>query len=269
LAALLAVPTGVLAAAQERQPMPDRQQQQQQQEGEPRIEAKADQVLHNMSNYVTSMQSFQVEAASIDEKVTSDGIKVQELAQGKVTVQRPSSLRIDRLSGNGHASLASNGDDVTVMNTDHGVFGTMAAPESLDALVSVLRDKLHIEAPGGDFLADDPYAVITEGMKEGRYLGVEPVGEVMAHHLMFTREDTVTQLWVQDGPKPVPLRYVVTSRDMAGQPQFTLSLHGWRTHYDPPPNTFTLTPPRGARRLDLSAPSAQREPVAPSHEVTP
>jgi hypothetical protein len=162
-------------------------------------------------------------------------------------------LRIDRLSANGHAALTSNGKEITIVNTDKNVFTTAAAPPTLDALVDMLRVKLHVDAPGGDFLADDPFAVLTVGLKEGRYLGVEPVDGLMAHHLLLSGTDTDAEVWIADGAQPLPLRYVVTSKDMKGQPQFTLELRNWQVNANPTRDTFTLAPPANAKRLDFNA----------------
>jgi hypothetical protein len=136
------------------------------------------------------------------------------------------------------------------VNTDRKVYAQVEAPASLDELVDKLRDKMHIDAPAGDFLSADPCAVITDGMKEGRYLGMEYLGDVKTHHLMFSRPDLDVQLWIEDGPNAVPLRYVLTSKDMPNQPQSTVELHGWEANVNTGPDTFHVAIPEGAKRAE-------------------
>jgi hypothetical protein len=76
----------------------------------------------------------------------------------------------------------------------------------------------------------------------------------MAHHLAVTKKDVTYQIWIQDGPQPVPLRYVVTGRNMAGAPQFTIELRNWRPNAPITDDCFAFTPPAGARRVAFAPP---------------
>jgi hypothetical protein len=256
----------VLAAAQvPARPGPQAQARgAQRDEGGPNIEPKAEGVLRDMSRYLTSLDSFTVEATSVDEKVTTKGRKVQELTESRLTVKRPADLRVDRRGPNGHSSLAADGTTATLVNTDKNVYATLNAPATVSELVDLLRDRLNVDAPGADFLSADPYATLTDGAVEGRYVGLEPLGGVMAHHLMFTRPDLDWQVWVDAGPNPLPLRYVLTSKDQPGQPEFTLELTGWEPKVTPGPDTFVLTPPPDAEAIDLNK-KPTPPPAAPQH----
>jgi hypothetical protein len=222
------------------------------------IDPKADAELHKMSDYLASLQTFSVETTAVDEKVSTDGQKIQELSQSTIAVQRPGGIRIDRTSVRGHAVLRDNGKEFTVYNLEKNIFARAPAPPTLDAAVDEARARLHIDAPGGDLLVSDPYAALVDGIKFGRYIGLEPIGEVMAHHLAMTKDKVDYQIWIQDGPQPVPLRYVITSKDMRGQPQFTIDLRNWRTNTTIPADAFTFTPPKDAKRIEL--PSAAKQP---------
>ena len=46
------------------------------------------------------------------------------------------------------------------------------------------------------------------------YLGVHAYYGKQAHHIAVTEKDVDWQIWIQDGPQPVPLRYVITTKDM-------------------------------------------------------
>jgi hypothetical protein len=50
------------------------------------IDPKADAQLKKMSDYLAGLKSFRVDTVAIDEKVTTDGQKIQELKENKLTV---------------------------------------------------------------------------------------------------------------------------------------------------------------------------------------
>jgi hypothetical protein len=222
------------------------------------IDPKADQVLRRMSDHLAGLKSFQVETTTIDEKFTADGQKVQELAQSTVTVRRPGELRVDRVGPRGHAVFRDDGRQLSLYHRERNLFATAPAPATINDAVDEAREKLKIDAPGGDLIVSDPYSDLTEGMVTGRYIGLEPIGGVMAHHLAVSKQDLDWQIWIKDGPEAVPLRYVITSKDLPGQPEFTIELHDWQPNARVSRDDFAFSPPAGARRIQFSKPAEER-----------
>jgi hypothetical protein len=220
------------------------------------IDPRADQALRRMSQYLGGLESLRFETTTVDEKFTAAGQKIQELQESKVMLQRPAELRVDRVSPRGHLVFRYDGRQFSVYNSDKQVYALAPAPTRLDAAIDEVRDRLHVDAPGGDLLVGDPYAELVEGTVTGRYIGLEPIGGVMAHHLAFTKKDVDWQIWIADGPQPVPLRYVITSKDLPGSPQFTLMLRGFQPNAPISADSFAFAPPPGARRVAFAAPSS-------------
>jgi hypothetical protein len=218
------------------------------------IDPRADAALRRMSDYLGGLETFRVDTTSVDEKITTEGQKIQEVKQQRVAVQRPGKLRIDRVGPNGHAVFRTDGRCFSFYNSDKNVYAVGAAPPTLDAVVDHARDRLHIDAPAGDLLVPDSYDALLDGVTVGRYVGLEPIGSVNAHHLAMTEKNVDYQIWIQDGPEPVPLRYVITSKDMPGQPQFTIDLRNWQPNAPISEDTFAFSAPAGARRIQLAAP---------------
>jgi hypothetical protein len=222
-------------------------------EREVRIDPKADAALHRMSGYLARLKTFRVDTTSVDEKITTEGQKIQEVRESKIAVKRPRGLRIDRVGPNGPAVFCYDGKRFSFYNSEKNVYAVAPAPATLDAAIDEARDRLHIDAPGGDLLVSKPYDALVEGVTVGRYIGLEPLGSVKAHHLAMTKGNVDYQIWIQDGPEAVPLRYVITSKDMPGQPQFTIDLRNWQPSAPMSDDTFAFTAPAGARRIDLTA----------------
>ncbi len=233
------------------------------------IDPRADTQLKRMSDYLGRLKTFRVQAVVVDELVTTEGQKVQELKQQQLTVARPNKLRIDRRGPNGRATLASDGESVVLINHDKNAYAKGTAPKTLDALVDRVRDTLEVDAPGGDFLVASPYEELIDGLQTGRYIGLEPIGDVMAHHLAINEKDLDWQIWIQDGEQPVPLRYVITSKDMPGHPQFTLELSRWEPSVKLSAETFTVKVPPNAKRIERATKTTSLTPAAPSQARAP
>src|SRR4051812_395405 len=57
-------------------------------EREVRIDPRADAALHRMSDYLAHLETFRVDTTSVDEKVTTEGQKIQEIRESKIAVKR-------------------------------------------------------------------------------------------------------------------------------------------------------------------------------------
>jgi hypothetical protein len=222
------------------------------------VDPRADAALQRMSHYVGGLRSFRVAIDTVDDKVATDGQKIEELQQSTVTVRRPGELRVDRVSPNGRALFIDNGKQFSLYNKDKNVYATHAAPATLDQALEVARDRLHLDAPAGDLILTDAYSALVDGTMTGRYIGLEPIDGVMAHHLAFTKQNTDWQIWIKYGAEAVPLRFVITSKDMPGQPKFTAELRDWMPNAPTVASQFMFTPPAGAQRIDLTKRQAQR-----------
>jgi hypothetical protein len=223
-------------------------------EEEGKIDPKANEVLKKMGTYLSGLKTFRVESETADEKVTTDGQKIQELKTSTITVQRPGNLRVDRVGSMGKSTLRTDGKQASLYNQDKNVYALGQAPGTLDKVVDELREKFMIDAPGGDFLGSKPYDDLVDGLMTGHYIGLERIDGQMAHHIAVTEKDVDWQIWIADGEQAVPLRYVITSKDMPSQPEFTIRMSNWEPNVQITPDMFKFTPPAGAKKIDFMPP---------------
>jgi len=59
------------------------------------------------------------------------------------------------------------------------------------------------------------------------------VDGVECEHLAFRGVDTDWQIWIETGARPVPRKYVITSKTLAGAPQYTLRIKDWKRTRSP------------------------------------
>jgi hypothetical protein len=69
-------------------------------------------------------------------------------------------------------------------------------------------------------------------------------------HLAFRTKDVDWQIWIAQGARPYPCRYVIASSKVAGSPEYVLDVSGWKAGAEVAPDSFKLTIPSGAKKLN-------------------
>jgi hypothetical protein len=138
------------------------------------------------------------------------------------------------------------------------LFGTVPVPDTIDKLLDAASDKFGIIFPLEDLLVNDPYASAMEGIKGGAYFGEVNVLGTPCRHIAFSTDTVDWQLWIQDGPNPLPRKLVITYKQEATAPQFTAIFSDWKLKSGLPDKTFVFTPPKGSAKIEI-LPAADTE----------
>lgn len=215
------------------------------------VDPKADKLLRKMSTELAGMTKFQFDASHVMEVVTKEGEKIQSVAESTVQAQRPNKLRTDRMGPMGGATVYYDGKTISVYGKRDNLYATSKAPDKLDAAIDFARDQLSIDAPGADLLYSNAYEVLMEDVVSGRYLGSEPVGNRVCHHLAYRGNETDWQIWIEDGPRALPCRFVINSKKEQGSPEYVLSTSNWKAEPPFPAGTFAFKPPPDARKINF------------------
>ena len=123
-------------------------------------------------------------------------------------------------------------------------------PGTIDQLVDVLREKYHRPVPGADLLMSNVYDQLIPEVVDAKDLGSGVIGGVECDHLAFRTKDVDWQIWIAQGSRPHPCRYVITSQQVKGTPQYTIDIRSWKTGAEVAADRFTLDIPDGARKLN-------------------
>jgi len=215
---------------------------------QPAIDPDAKGVLAAMSTYLGGLKNFSVDYAAVDEVVTQDGQKLQFLHSGKIVAQRPNRLYANRRGATGTAEMFLDGKGLTLYAKKANAYLQLDAA-TMEGAIAALH-KFGFEAPGADLLAAKPLDSSTADMTSGVHVGMTVVDGVEVHQLAFRGADVDWQLWVKAGSKPLPVRYVITTKAMGGAPQYTLELRNWNVAPKIGATQFTFAPPPGAKKLD-------------------
>jgi hypothetical protein len=222
------------------------------------VDPDAARMLRQMADYLGGLQSFTVQNFAVDEVAMKTGEKIQATSDSDIAVQRPNHMKsTQRGSGEG-LGLWYDGKTMTLACKGNNSYESVAAPADIDATIDKLRKHFKVDAPGADLLYSKPYDILMEQVVSGRVIGRETIQGVPANHLAFQGEEVDFQLWIQDGNQPVPLRFVITTKNVKANPQFTVQLSNWNTQPKLSAQEFAFQAPAGAKPVAAVTSSCTR-----------
>jgi hypothetical protein len=221
----------------------------------PAIDPQAKSLVQAMSDFLGNQPQLSVHAKGSTEVVLKSGEKIEMDHSSDVRVKRPNAMRSDREGEKVDLSFFYDGRTFTLVSKEKGNYAIAAAPPTLDAAIDTAREKLGIEAPGADLLYSKPYDALMEDVVGGTYVGKVMLDGTPCHHLAFRGNESDWQIWIEDGPRPLPRKLVITSKKVQGEPEFRVALSQWNMAPKFDDTTFRFTPPPGATRIDFLPPS--------------
>jgi hypothetical protein len=207
----------------------------------------ANKILKEMSDYLERQKNISASFDSDFELITSQVQKLQFASSGHFEMSRPDKLHLIRTGGHSDVEIILDGKMATVYGKHINGYVQGGASGSVDQIVNRLRMAL----PGADLLATHVYDVLIPDVISGVHMGRGVIDGVECEHLAFRSKDTDWQIWIQLGDRPLPRKYVVTSRPTAAAPQYTVVLKDWKTDAQPSADAFVFTPPPGSQQLDI------------------
>jgi hypothetical protein len=208
-------------------------------------------ILKSMADYLTSQKTFSVAFDSAVEVVTSDMQKIQFASSGKLLMSRPDKIRVSRTGGYADVEFVFDGKTASLYGKHLNAFVQFEAPGTVDQLVDRLRSEANAGLPGADLLALDVYAALTSDVIRGAHIGRGVIDGIECEHLAFRGHDADWQIWIEVGDRPLPLKYVITSKGVGAAPEYTLVLKDWKTDAQPSADAFSFTPAQGAAKVAL------------------
>jgi hypothetical protein len=212
-------------------------------------EAQAKSLFKAMSDYLAAQKAISFAFDSTLEVVTDQDQKLGLASSGTLTLNRPDKLHATRTGGFADVEMVYDGKTVTMLGKNANVFAKAEEPGTIDKLVDVLRDKYKRPVPAADLLMADPYKELMPLVVDAKDLGSGVIRGVECDHLAFRTDEVDWQIWIAQGDRPYPCRYVITSTKVKGSPQYTIDIRDWKTGDEVAADKFSLAIPQGAKEL--------------------
>lgn len=214
------------------------------------IDPEADNVLRAMSDYLGSLKAYSMKADIDNEIVNMEGQKLQLSAFAEIVVKRPAQMYISRQGMFADLELIYDGKILTLYAPKQNRYTQIEGTGTTDDAITSYEMTVGLEAPGADLLFSDSYAILTEDLNSGTYLGLAYVGGVECHHLAFRKARVDWQIWVTAGGTPLPMKYIITSKWISGAPQYAVRLRDWNTRPVIASGQFQFKALDGARKVE-------------------
>jgi hypothetical protein len=210
-------------------------------------------ILKAMTDYAAAQKSISATFDSDIEVVTPELEKIQFTSSGKLQLSRPDKLRISRTGGYADVQLVYDGKTVSIYGNNAKAYVQADLAGTVDQLIDLLQAKSGAAMPGTDLLLSNAYDALMSNVILAQHIGQGVVDGVECEHLAFRDADTDWQIWIESGARPVPRKYVITSKTVAGAPQYTLRIKDWKTDAVADADAFVFKPPSGVTKVDLDS----------------
>jgi hypothetical protein len=221
-------------------------------------EAEAKAMLKAMTDYMAAQKDLAFRYDASMEVITKDGEKLQIAYSGRVVLARPDRLAATRAGGFADIETTFDGKTLTILGKNKNLYLQLPVPGSVDQLVDVMHHQYNRPLPGADLLLTNAYSELMTDVTEAKDLGSGVIGGTECDHLAFRGKEVDWQIWIAQGNRPLPCRYVITSKQIAGYPAYTITMGDWQTG-GAADGAFVFKAPAGAKQITLEELKAMKD----------
>jgi hypothetical protein len=218
------------------------------------VEPQADRILREMGDYLSSAGELRFHADVAYDTFSGRDQEIQYGGRAEIAVRRPDRLRVEYDGDERRNRVVYDGERITVYHQGRNVYASTESDAGIDDAVDRVFELSGFSVPIADLVYADPYAVLSENVESGFVVGRHAVDRTACHHLAFSQEALDWQIWIEDGPRPVPRKLVITYKNEPGSPQYVARISGWDFQPRVADAWFEFRPPLGAQEIDFLAP---------------
>ena len=217
------------------------------------ISPEARTAVENMSKAL-SADTFSFEADVI-RQYDQNGQPLHIFHEADVSVRRPDHLAIDITGDDGATRIVYNGKTLTILNKTANKYAEMPITGSIEAMLREASQRMGVDFPLADLLADKPGQSFLDGVTAGSVVGRVSIDGDPGHHFLFLQPPGIElELWTEDDTS-LPRRIVVTYRGIPGVPQFISEMEDWKVGEELPDEIFAMQIPPDATKIEPKEPS--------------
>lgn len=214
-------------------------------------------ILKQMVDYVDGQKTISFAFDSDIEVVTPNLMKLQFASSGKVLLSRPDKFKVTRTGGYSDIEFVFDGKTASLLGKNIKAYAQLDAPGTSAQLIDRIRSETPLGLPGADLLVGNEDMVADA--YEALMIGYGVVDGADCYHLAFRTTDVDWQIWIDAGAKPIPRKYVITTKATTAAPQYSIRIYDWKTDPTVAADTFDFKAPADAKKVNLAELSALDE----------
>ena len=219
------------------------------------IDSEAVRLLRHMGKYLGAAREFSFRADITDDEVLSNAQKIQYGGIASVEVRRPNNLHVRYSGAERQTQVFYDGRNFTILDSAKMVYTKTSVPPTIDSAVDKIFDQFGFSVPIADLVYEDPYRILIENVETGFLVGRQLINGRPTFHLAFTQKEIDWQIWIEDGPRPLPRKLLITYKNEAGSPQYTAILSGWDFQPRLSESFAEFHPPAGSDEIEFLRPA--------------
>jgi hypothetical protein len=218
---------------------------------EPKIESWVEKVIKDTGEYLSNAEEFSFHAKITFESVMPKGEKLQFTASQDVIVKRPDKVRSRYVGDLRKTDFWYDGENVTVFNADKNIYAVTKVPSNIDEAMDHVMEKYNLSVPIADLIYSEPHKIFMEKVETGYYVGLHQAGGVLCHHMAFQQENVDWQIWIEEGKRFLPKKFIIDYKTLPGSPQYTVVLSDWDFSTKISDSIFEFEAPEGAEEMEF------------------
>lgn len=215
------------------------------------VDPEAVAALKRMSDFLSTLKTFELTANSSLDVVTVDDQRLQMDAVIQYKVMQPG-IWINYDSDLKSRQFFYDGKNFTIYSPKLNFYATAPAPPTNREFLMAVYDKFGITLPLEDlFRWNDGDNSDLQALTSGFSVGTAKIDGVRTDHWAFRQGDFDWEVWIEQGDRPLPRKLVIIDRTEPAMPAYTARLN-WVPN--PPLNAsdFTFVPGKEAQRIQLA-----------------
>ena len=209
--------------------------------------------LRQMSNFLMSAKTFEIDAQGSLDVVTNNGQRIQLDGTTNYKVRRPGFV-ITYNSDIKSRKFIYDGKTFTVYSPKLGYYATAPAPRTNREVLDTIYQKFGISLPLEDLFRwgdSGENAARIQALQSAYKVGTTTLDGVPTDHFAFREADVDWEVWIDQGPQPLPRKLVIVDRSDPARPTFTTRLR-WKVNPAFSDSDFTFVPDANAKRIQLA-----------------
>lgn len=221
------------------------------QAGPPAVDPTATGILKRMTDYLGSVQQFSVQTQNTLEDLLDSGHRIDLDVSAEVVVSRPNKLRSERKGDLVNQVFYYDGKTLTLYNPSSKVYAIEQVPGSFKGLFQYMYESLGFGIPASDLIYSDAYTQLMQDVSLAAVVGKTEINGVRCDHLLFSRPGVDFQVWIAEGSKPLPYKYVVTDTATPAKLSVSTFMNEWNLEPTVDDALFTFVPPKGTQKINF------------------
>ena len=214
--------------------------------------------LNRMSEYLNTLEVFQITGTITTEKVLEDGQKIERHAKADIITDRPNKFRANLTDDRSERWLVYDGFKFTMYAPRLRYYTQVDAPPSLNQLADVLEEKFHIELPLVDLFRWGTDQSDFRNITHATVVGPSQINGMTVEQYAFRQEGLDWQIWIQQGDFPLPRKIVLTTMTDEARPRHAV-VYDWNLAPSFNDAAFVFIAPDGVQHIPIAEVTAAAE----------